>query len=71
MDDVIIGLYSNVWLGLITIRTQVVKGLISNNWGGVLRNLLRHQVSCLFHVYRYCVTCLQEEEEEEREEKHG
>ena len=40
-----LGLYSNVWLGLIIIGTQVVVG-----WGGVPsfnRNLSRHQLSRL------------------------
>ena len=43
-----LGLYSNVWLGLIIIGTQVVEGL--KIWDGVPsfnQNLSRHQLSCL------------------------
>ena len=64
-----LGLYSNVWLGLIIIGTQVVEGL-TRKFGVESLALTETCPDTNFHVYwyySYRVTCLQEEEEE----KHG
>ena len=70
MNDVImmsLGLYSNVWLRLIMISTEVLEGL-THKFGV---ESLALTVTCLditFHIYwyySYFVTCLQEEEKEE------
>ena len=68
-----LGLYSNVWLGLIIIRTQVVEGL-TQKFGVESLALTETCPDTNFHVYRYYgyrVTCLQEEEEEENMDKMG
>ena len=73
MDDVImmsLGLYSNVWLGLLIIGTQVVEGL---TWKFRVESLALTETcsDTNFHVYwyyGYWVTRLQEEEKEEEEE---
>ena len=68
-----LGLYSNVWLGLIIIGTQVVE-VLTRKFGVESLALTKTCPDTNFHVYwyyGYWVTCLQEEEEEEEEEKHG
>ena len=45
-----LGLYSNVWLGLIIIGAQGSRRVNMKMWGGVPsfnRNLFRHQLSCV------------------------
>ena len=66
-----LGLYSNVWLGLIIIGTQVVEGLTI--WGGVPsfnRNMSRHQLSCLL-VLRLLSYASSRRRRKRRRRKHG
>ena len=73
MNDVImmsLGLYSNVWLRLIMISTDVLEGL-THKFGVESLALTDTCLDIKFHIYwyySYLVTCLQEEEKEEAEE---
>ena len=68
MNDVImmlVGLYSNVWLRLIIISTEVLEGL-TYKFGVESLALTETCPDIKFHIYWYHSYCLQEEEE-----KHG
>ena len=75
MNDVImmsVGLYSNVWLRLKIISTEVLEGL-TYKFGVESLALTETCLDIKFHIYwyySYLVTCLQEEEEEEEKEEN-